>query len=120
MPWIVRRCVTKRLLQYDIGPVRLAVAHDVPAIDGIPFPESLCQLTNQELVEFESSLSGTEAGMTPLKGTGAQDWTKIRERMRYIANLFRALHLDRVVFDAPYNPAQLSAIAAGARPAPPL
>ena len=41
MPWIVRRCVTKRLLQFDIGPIRLKVSHDVPSLHGVPFPESL-------------------------------------------------------------------------------
>ncbi|RZK61510.1 MAG: hypothetical protein EOO59_04880, partial [Hymenobacter sp.] len=30
MPLIIRRCVTQRLLQFDIGPLRLAVAQDVP------------------------------------------------------------------------------------------
>jgi hypothetical protein len=120
MPWIVRRCVTKRLLQYDIGPVRLAVAHDVPAIDGIPFPESLRSLKNQELVEFLTRLIGCQLDTPPLKGTGARDWTNIRERMRYVVNLFRSMHLDGVVFDVPYNSDQMAAIAAGSVPARPL
>src|SRR5262245_41680928 len=101
MPWIVRRCVTKRLLQYDIGPVRLAVAHDVPALDGVPFPDALLHLRNQELVEFLTDTLGCAVGEQPLVGTGARDWTKIRERMRYIVHLFRALHLEPVVFSAP-------------------
>ena len=34
--------------------------------------------------------------------------------------LFRALHLDAVVCSAPYDPAQLAAVAAGVRPSGPL
>jgi hypothetical protein len=117
MPWIVRRCVTKRLLQYDIGPVRLAVAHDVPPIGGVPFPESLRCLKNQKLL---TGLIGCDVSDGPAIGTGARDWTKINERMRYIVHLFRALHVDAAVFRAPYDAAQLAAVAAGIRPAGPL
>ena len=120
MPWIVRRCVTKRLLQYDIGPVRLAVGHDVPAIDGIPFHDTLCCLKNQELVAFLADRVGRDVGDAPLTGTGARDWTKIGERMRYIVTLFRVLHMDPVVFDTPFNAVQLAAVTAGVRPVGPL
>jgi hypothetical protein len=120
MPWIVRRCVTQRLMQFDVGPVTLAVAHDVPPLDGVAFPESLRTLRNRELVDFLTGTIGCEVGDRPPAGTGARDWTRIRERMRYIVNLFRALHLDAAVFEAPYSPAQLAAVAAGVRPAGPL
>jgi hypothetical protein len=101
MPWIVRRCVTRRLLQYDIGPVRLSVAHDVPAIDGVPFPASLRRLENPQLIAFLTGTLGCAASDGSPTGTGARDWTKIGERMRYIVHLFRALHLDAAVFSAP-------------------
>src|SRR4051794_22654086 len=52
LPWIVRRCVTFRLMRYDVGPLRLAVGDDVPCLDGIDFPESLQTLTDPELAEF--------------------------------------------------------------------
>ena len=116
MPWIVRRCVTKRLLQFDIGPVRLAVAKSVPSLDGIPFPESLRSLSNRELVEFLTGPDGWDVRDPDRSGHGAQDWTKIRERMRYIVNLFRALHLDASVWKAPYDPDQLASVAQGRLP----
>lgn len=116
MPWIVRRCVTKRLLQFDIGPVRLAVAKSVPPLDGIPYPESLRSLSNRELVEFLTGPDGWDFGDPARNGHGAQDWTKIRERMRYIVNLFRALHLDACVFRAPYDPEQMASVGRGVLP----
>jgi hypothetical protein len=115
MPWIVRRCVTKRLLQFDIGPARLAVAHDVPPLAGLAVPASLAALTNRDAVAFLAATVGCAPGDGT--GVGARDWTKIRERMRYVFQLFRLRHLDPGVLGPPYGPDGLAAIAAGARPA---
>ena len=108
LPWIVRRCVTKRLLQYDIGPIRLAVAHDVPSIDGVPFPASLRTFKNQELVAYLANAIGCEIKDNDTAGTGAMDWTKIHDRMCYIVNLFRAFHLEAVVFGDPGESPQIA------------
>jgi hypothetical protein len=116
MPWIVRRCVTKRLLQFDVGPVRLAVAHDVPSLAGLAVPASLATLTNRDAVSYLDAAGG--CALDDGRGdVGARDWTKMRERMRYIFKLFRLRHLDPGVVGPPYEPAGLAAIAAGGRPA---
>src|SRR5262249_17924819 len=52
LPWIVRRCVTWRLMRYDVGPLRLAVGDDVPGLDGLDEPESLRDLPDPEAREF--------------------------------------------------------------------
>ena len=113
MPWIVRRCVTRRLLQFDVGPVRLAVAHDVPSLAGLPVPAALAALADRDAVAVLSAAAGVRPDGAGAAGVGARDWTKMRERMRYIFQLFRLRHLDPGVLGPPYGPAGLAAIAAG-------
>ena len=103
MPFIIRKCATKRLMQFDIGQVKLKVSEEVPAIDGVPFPESLNDLSNEELSNF---LHGKDGWGGSLVTAPARDWTRIHERMRYIVQLFRVMHLDQSVFSKPYPDAE--------------
>jgi hypothetical protein len=119
MPLIIRRCVTQRLLQFDIGSLRLAVAHDVP----LPQPQPALPPgpeAEPALALLRSVSGSVPAGAAALPGTAARDWTRIRERMRYVFALFHAYHTEPQVATAPYGPQQLADIAAGRRPAGPL
>jgi hypothetical protein len=110
MPLIIRRCVTQRLLQFDIGARRLAVAHDVPADAALlHLPASSEALTQLQRISGEAVADA--AGHT-----AARDWTRIQERMRYIFALFRAFHTDPEVSAAPYQAEQMQAIALGQLP----
>jgi hypothetical protein len=100
MPYIIRKCATKRLMQFDVGTVSLTVSEEVPRLDGVPFPDSLHELSDGELSNF---LNGAEGWGGDLVNSPARDWTKIRERMRYIVQLFRVMHLERSVFSEPYT-----------------
>jgi hypothetical protein len=118
MPLIIRRCVTKRLLQFDIGTLNLAVARDVPV------PTLPTQLDAPPSSQVQAALAllriGSDtpnAGGSSFASTAAHDWTRIKERMRYVFALFRAFHTEPQVFSMPYDPAQLTAIAEGRRPA---
>lgn len=98
MPFIIRKCATKRLMQFDVGAVCLKVSEAVPALDGVPFPDTLHQLSSRELSDFLDGENEWRGGL----GSGpARDWTNINERMGYIFRLFRAMHLERSVFDKP-------------------
>jgi hypothetical protein len=114
MPLIIRRCVTQRLLQFDIGPLRLAVSQDVPrpvALVNTATPPSAA-------LDLLRSMSGdVMEGTNAFTGTAARDWTRIKERMRYVFALFHAFHTEPQVCLAPYDPTQLAAIAAGRYPA---
>jgi hypothetical protein len=100
MPYIIRKCATKRLMQFDIGKVKLRVSEEVPTLAGVPFPESLHELSSVELANF---LNGADGWGGDLVTSPARDWTRIRERMRYIVQLFRVMHLDQSVFSEPYT-----------------
>ena len=47
---------------------------------------------------------------------GAADWSGLDARLHYIAHLFRALHDDASLFDAPFTDVQLEAMSAGRLP----
>ncbi len=98
MPFIIRKCATKRMMQFDVGKVQLKVSEEVPRLEGVPFPESLHDLSNRRLNEFLVGREGWGGGFNALP---TRDWTNIRERMRYIVQLFRVMHLDRSVFSEP-------------------
>ena len=103
MPFIIRKCATKRLMQFDVGKVKLKVSEEVPRLEGIPFPESLRDLHNRRLIEF---LVGSDGWGGDLKVMPTRDWTNIRERIRYIVQLFRVMHLDHSVFSEPDTPVE--------------
>lgn len=115
MPLIIRRCVTQRLLQFDIGPLRLAVAQDVPV------PATLAAATpaaQDSALGLLRAVSGNVIdGAAAFAGTAARDWTQLKERMRYVFALFHAFHTEPQVCLAPYTPDQLAAIEAGEYPA---
>lgn len=113
LPWIVRRCVTVRLMRYDVGPLRMAVSDDVPSLDGLEYPESLKTLTDPDLIDFLFGPHGLDRGGNRLAGTRTRDWTRLEHRMKYIVNLFRALHLHPDVTAAPYTPDQFEQIQEG-------
>lgn len=100
MPYIIRKCATKRLMQFDVGQVKLTVSEEVPPIEGVAFPPSLHDLSSRELSDF---LEGKNGWGGSLSTSPARDWTRIRDRMRYIVQLFRAMHLDQSVFSEPYT-----------------
>ncbi len=117
MPVIIRRCVTRRLLQFEVGSLSLAVAQDVPAT-GV-FGQLAAADSPQKAADLYllRSVGGRAFGKEAAHaGTAARDWTAIKERMRYVFALFRTFHAEPQVCLAPYEPAQLAAIQAGQYP----
>lgn len=95
MPFIIRKCATKRMMQFDVGSVCLKVSEEVPALDGLPYPESLTRLSDPQLSAFFDHEPAWKSGT-------ARDWTNINDRMRYVFRLFRAMHLESAVQERPY------------------
>lgn len=98
MPIVVRRCVTKRLLSFDIGARRLSVSQDAARQGSELFPPTLAQIPHGELRDF---LLQWDQDLDSVAGTAASDWTSLPQRMRYIVDLFRCYHLDIAVVSEP-------------------
>ena len=93
MPWIIRRCVTQRIMHYDVGALRLSVSDEFPNVAPLAAVEVS---PSGELREFLEQL-----GWDGAEPVAASDWTSLRQRMRYVVELFRRYHLDANVRSAP-------------------
>ena len=54
------------------------------------------------------------ASSTP--GTGTDDWGVLPDRMHFIADVFRAYHLNPAIFNDPFTAEQTALIKTGRRP----
>jgi hypothetical protein len=120
IPGPLRGLVTTRLLDFRIGAEQLQVGRDLTPVELEGAPESLRHITNADLSHFLTGPSGWDRTPDDLAGSGARDWTDIRDRMNYIVDLFRSRHFDAGLFTAPYDERQRAAIEAGRLPAGPL
>ena len=119
LPFLIKKCVTERLMTFSVGQETLSIHEDVPPIDADDFPSSLQKLNDPELLTFLNGADGWDVNRDSLKNTKASDWTNIKQRMGYIVNLFRSRHLDQQVVASPYSAEQFAAIDSGRLPSRP-
>ncbi len=72
------------------------------------FPPVLSRLTNPDLVSLLREYDATPD--TP-GGSAAVDWSVLSQRLHFIADFFRGYQEDPSLFDPPFDPTQLRAIA---------
>jgi hypothetical protein len=77
------------------------------------FPAMLKTITNPALLELLAIVDLTPDSRG---GTGSEDWSDLPQRMHFITDLFRAYHLDPLLFDPPFSESQLKLIKAGQVP----
>jgi hypothetical protein len=78
-----------------------------------PVPAVFAAIDEPALFELVKSV---EPATGACDDCGAKDWADLRQRMHYIFHLFRGLHEQQVLFEAPFTAAQLEAIRAGRIP----
>jgi hypothetical protein len=76
----------------------------------VQFPPPLQQIA---LTELAALLQQVDPTPDSTAGTGALDWGRLPDRMHFIADLFRAYHLDDTLFEPPFTSEQVRAIKAG-------
>lgn len=107
-----RQVVTAALMTLTLPPGRvLRLGQPLPD----PLPNLLADSAQSELVTLLDSVDPT-----PDADAAVQDWGDLRQRMGYIAKLFRTYHLTPALFDPPFSDAQASQIKVGRRPTGPL
>lgn len=108
---LAREAVTELLMVLELpGGKVLRLGKDL----GGRFPPLLASLTNPEL---RSLLGKIDPTPDALASTGPRDWSRLPQRMHFIADLFRAYHTDPALFDLPFTDLQASMIKSGRRPA---
>lgn len=79
----------------------------------VGFPESLKQITNQELILF---LEKHDLTSDSLSGSGALDWANLPDRLHFILDLFRCYEEHPDMFDPPFTQAQVEVLKDGRLP----
>ena len=74
------------------------------------------ELRRVELPALQALLARVDPTPDSTVGSGAADWADLPDRMHFIADLFRSWHARGELYDAPYDAAQVAAMAAGRVP----
>lgn len=106
---IARELITANLMMLSLPGRALWLGAHLPD----PFPADLREPVDPDLIEL---LARYEPAAGTVDDCGARDWSDLRERMHYIAHLFRAFHEAPAMAGAPFTPAQVERILAGAIP----
>ena len=104
-----RAVITRAMMVLTLPGATLSLIESIAR----PFPDDLTVIDNPNL----RALVG-EYGVLPpaLEVCGAQDWSILSQRMRYISHLFRAYHEYDKLADAPFTAVQVSALERGVIP----
>ena len=87
----------------------LSLFRDVPGT----FPADLRTIVNPELLALLGRIDTTP---NTTRGSGARDWSNLRQRIHYIADLFRVYQERPSLLGGPFTAEQVAVINAGRRP----
>ena len=105
----LRVVITDLLMTLRFPGVVLHLGRDVSG----EFPPELRAIDYPPLRTLLTSIDPTPNARI---GSGAEDWANLRQRMRYIADLFRCWHARPELFTAPFTAVQVAAMLDGRRP----
>jgi len=106
----VRIILTAQLMTITLPPDnRIHLGEDLT----IQFPDDLRQLTNPDLLALLAEIDPTANSVLE---SGATDWADLRERMHFIADLFRCYHESKELFEQAFSNEQLEALKNGRLP----
>ena len=106
----LRTVLTAHLMTLTMPPDdRLLLGRDL----SMSYHEDLALLSLPELLQLLSQVDPTPDS---LQETAATDWANLKERMHFIADLFRCYHLKKEVFEEAFTKEQVKAIKEGRMP----
>jgi hypothetical protein len=105
----LRPIVTEHLMSINLAGTRLRLAADLTQ----EFPLNLRELRDSRLAGLLERVDPTPDS---LRETGATDWADFKERMHFIADLFRAYQETPALLGPPFDEDGVRAIKAGRRP----
>lgn len=106
----IRVVITDTLMTIRLPGTVLRLGRDVPGA----FPPELMHLSNPALTELLARVDPTP---DTVSGSGAHDWSILAQRMRFIADFFRAWHARAELLQSPYTEVQVAEMRAGRVPA---
>jgi hypothetical protein len=106
---LAREAITDALMVLSLPGRVLSLAANL----GDTYPPELVAPVDPDLVAL---LGRFEPVPPALDDCGVRDWSDFHERMHYIVHLFRAFHLSRQLFDAPFTASQIESLGRGVIP----
>ena len=110
---IAREAITELLMTLSLPDQTLSLRLDVPGT----FPAELEKIENPDLAALLRRIDPTP---DTTRGSGADDWSNLAQRIHFIADLFRVYQERPALFGEPFTAEQVLVIKAGGRPAGPL
>ena len=99
---------------YDLPEMDLAMGADVRGpVPGVDFPPTLQELVEPRLLALFAELN---APLRDTRGSAAGNWASLRERMPFIATLFRSRQQDLGLLAPPFTRLQVEALMSGKMP----
>ncbi|WP_237081048.1 hypothetical protein [Myxococcus xanthus] len=98
-----RRFATEHMMKLAVPGSALKLGNELPpprCMESTLFPPHLRSIENPELRKL---LAAFDKSPDSLKGTGAEDWSRLDQRMNYIIDLFRSRQSDPALFDPPFG-----------------
>jgi hypothetical protein len=107
---ITHEAVTELLMTLSLPDQTLSLALDVPGT----FPADLQTIDNPDLAALLGRIDPTP---DTTRGSGADDWSNLAQRIHFIADLFRLYQERPALFSEPFTAEQVAVIKGGGRPA---
>jgi hypothetical protein len=106
----IRKVITKHLMTLTLPPDNcLHLGDDLKA----SYPDNLKIIQSADLIAL---LKQIRPAVDTIDGAGCNDWSDLKQRIHYIANLFRCYHETKDIFSAAFTDEQLSVIKTGGIP----
>jgi hypothetical protein len=107
---IAHEAITEMLMTLSLPGQTLSLGLDVPG----SFPADLETIDNPELAALLGRIDPTP---DTTRGSGADDWSDLAQRIHFIADLFRVYQQRPELLSEPFTAEQVVVIKAGGRPA---
>jgi hypothetical protein len=107
---IAHEAITERLMTLTLPGEVLSLGRDVPGT----FPADLKTIDNPDLRALLGRIDPTP---DTTRGSGADDWSSLTERIHFIADLFRVYQQRPTLMSDPFTAEQVAVIKSGGRPA---
>lgn len=102
------RFATRWMMRLTLPDIALDLGVDIPPLSSrASFPKPLRNVEHPDLVHLIEDIDRSPDTLT---GSAANDWGNLRDRMNYIADLFRSRQQDASLLRAPFTQAQIEAI----------
>lgn len=100
----MRKVITQNLMTLYLPPQNILELGDDLLLQ---YPAHLNELSNPVLLDF---LKQVRPSPGTIDGAGCTDWSNLRQRIHYIANLFRAYQESADLFNSPFSDEQVTLI----------